>query len=177
MPHRRRALRSSISTRRQIRAAAFSLPTIPLIYAAFNVAPIGAPRPNITELLLNDPDNLLITMGLEMPENLAGKMVIEAGGANVYAISDSGFIILPVGVINQSPLAVPQARSVLLTNDICGVFKAAAGRCYAGQRGQRQVHRVTSQPRPLPPPSPSHPAGPGSPRKLSRHPPIRQQLR
>jgi uncharacterized protein (TIGR03437 family) len=93
------------------------------IYAAFNTAPLLAARPNITELMVNDPDNLLITMGLQMPENLAGKMVIESTGANVYAISDSGFIILPVSTIAQSPLAVPQNLSVLLTNDLCGVFK------------------------------------------------------
>jgi uncharacterized protein (TIGR03437 family) len=96
------------------------------IYAAFNTAPLLAARPNITEFLVNDPDNLLITLGLQLPENLAGKMVIESTGANVYAISDSGFIILPVSTINQSPIAVPQSLSVLLTNDICSVFKGAA---------------------------------------------------
>jgi uncharacterized protein (TIGR03437 family) len=95
------------------------------IYAAFNTAPLLAARPNITEFLVNDPDNLLITLGLQLPENLAGKMVIESTGANVYAISDSGFIILPVSTINQSPIAVPQSLSVLLTNDICSVFKGA----------------------------------------------------
>jgi hypothetical protein len=60
-----------------------------------------------------------------MPENLQGKMVIDAAGANVYAISQSGFIILPVSTISQSPLAVPGAVSVLLTNDPCGTFKGA----------------------------------------------------
>ena len=96
-----------------------------VIYSAFNVAPLGATRPNVTELLLNDPDNLLIAMGLQMPENLAGKMVIDGAGANIYAISDSGLMILPVSTIAQSPLAVPQTRSVLLTNDVCGLFKGA----------------------------------------------------
>ena len=93
------------------------------IYAAFNFAPIGAAKPSITELLVNDPENLLITLGLQMPENLQGKMVIDSAGANVYAISESGFMILPVSTITQSPLAVPSAMSVLLTNDPCGAFK------------------------------------------------------
>jgi uncharacterized protein (TIGR03437 family) len=97
-----------------------------VLYSAFNVAPIGAARPSITELLVNDPDNLLINLGIEMPENLAGKMVIDSAGANVYAISDSGFTILPVGTIAQSPLAQPSAQSVLLVNDPCGVLKATA---------------------------------------------------
>ena len=95
------------------------------LYGAFNIAPIAAPKPTITELLVNDPTNLLITLGLEMPENLAGKMVIDAAGANIYGISDSGFMILPVGTIAQSPLAVPATQSVLLTNDTCGVLKSA----------------------------------------------------
>jgi len=33
--------------------------------------------------LLNDPDNLLITLGLQLPENLAGKMVISPDGQTV----------------------------------------------------------------------------------------------
>ncbi len=93
-----------------------------VLYAAFNIAPVGSTRANTTELLLNDPDNLLISMGIQMPENLAGKMVIDAAGANIYAISDSGFITLPVGTINQQPLAIPQSRSVLLTKDTCNIF-------------------------------------------------------
>ena len=96
------------------------------LYAAFNTAPLLSTNPNVREFMVNDPDNLLITMGLQLPENLAGKMVIDGAGANVYAISDSGFIILPVGAISQSPLAVPQSSSVLLINDICGVFKGSS---------------------------------------------------
>lgn len=97
-----------------------------VLYAAFNTSPLLATNPNVKELLINDPDNLLIQMGLQLPENLAGKMVIESSGANVYAISDSGFIVLPVSAINQQPIAVPQSNSVLLTNDICGVFKGTS---------------------------------------------------
>ena len=94
-----------------------------LIYGAFNIAPVGAARPSITELLVNDPDNLLINLGIQMPENLAGKMVINAAGTVVYGLSDSGILILPVGNIAQSPLAQPSAQSILLSNDVCGAFK------------------------------------------------------
>jgi len=127
------------------------------LYAAFNTAPLLATRANVTELLVNDPDNLLITLGLQLPENLAGKMVIEASGANVYAISDSGFIILPVGAITQSPLANPQSLSVLLTNDICGVFKGttATDLFDNGGRGRFTVS-LTAAPN-------NGPIGPGQP--------------
>ena len=96
-----------------------------VLYGAFNIAPVNAAKPTVTELLVNDPANLLINMGLEMPENLDGKMVIDSAGANVYAISDSGFTILPVSAIAQSPLAVPQSQTLLLTHDTCGVLNGA----------------------------------------------------
>ncbi len=72
-----------------------------VLYAAFNVNPVTSPASaaNVTELLLNDPANLRILAGLVMPENLAGKIVGTAAGDMLYGISDSGFIILPVGSI------------------------------------------------------------------------------
>jgi hypothetical protein len=51
----------------------------------------------VTQLLYNDPVNLLISLGLQMPESLVGKMVIDSAGANIYALSSSGFTVLPVG--------------------------------------------------------------------------------
>ena len=92
------------------------------LYAAFNMAPSGAARPNVTQLLYNDPADLLITLGLQLPENLVGKMVIDSTGANIYALSDSGFTILPVGSTSNSPLAQPASRVVLLVNDACQVY-------------------------------------------------------
>lgn len=94
-----------------------------VLYAAFNIAPVGAARANITQLMLNDPDNLLINVGITMPENLAGKMIIDAAGANIYALSDSGVMLLPVSTITSLPIALPQSRSVLLTNDTCQVLR------------------------------------------------------
>lgn len=93
-----------------------------LLYAAFNMAVSGAAHPNVTQLLYNDPSNLLISLGLQMPENLVGKMVIDSAGTNIYALSDSGFIVLPVGSAANSPIAQPQSRSVLLLNDVCGLY-------------------------------------------------------
>ncbi|MGH9657724.1 MAG: YncE family protein, partial [Bryobacteraceae bacterium] len=65
------------------------------LYSAFNIAPVQNPaaRPNVSRLLLNDPDNLLIQLGLQLSENLAGKMVISSDGSTVFALSESGFLI------------------------------------------------------------------------------------
>lgn len=91
------------------------------IYAAFNIAPITNPpaRPNITQLLINDPDNLLVRDGLQLPENLAGKMVISPDGDTIYALSESGFTIVPLNEVVRNPVLQPSAASVLVANDQC----------------------------------------------------------
>jgi uncharacterized protein (TIGR03437 family) len=133
-----------------------------VLYGAFNVNPVGASKASITELLVNDPTNLLITLGLEMPENLAGKMVIDTPGANVYAISDSGFMILPVSTIAQSPLAVPSAQSVLLTNDVCGAFRATTGSDAMNNQGKGKF-TVSVAPYTAPATTAASPTAPGFP--------------
>ncbi len=96
------------------------------IYSAFNIAPIQNPaaRANVSRLLVNDSDNLLINQGYQLPENIAGKMIISADGRTIYALSESGFVIIPVGQADQSPIAAPRSLANLLVNDQCGVFGA-----------------------------------------------------
>ncbi len=92
-----------------------------VLYSAFNFAPLQNPpaRANISQMLLNDPENLLTSTGLKMPENLSGNMVISSDGANIYALSETGFIMLPVGRIKESPLAMPDTMAALLVSDQC----------------------------------------------------------
>ncbi len=91
------------------------------IYAAFNIAPIQSPaaRANVTHLLVNDPDNLFINTALQLPENLAGKMVITNDGGTLYALSESGFTIIPLNTVNQSTLLRPSVQTLLLASDQC----------------------------------------------------------
>src|SRR5262249_28561958 len=94
-----------------------------VLYSAFNIAPTQNPpaRANVSRLLLNDPDNLLINLGIQLPENLTGKMVITSNGATVYALSESGFLVLPMGTLSANPIAIPDSPVVMLANDQCGV--------------------------------------------------------
>jgi uncharacterized protein (TIGR03437 family) len=107
--------------------------------------------------MVNDSDNLLINLGIQMPENLAGKMVIDSAGANVYGLSDSGLIVLPVGTIPQAPLATPHTQSLLLSSDICGVFNAATAGDAIDNAGKGKV-TITATPIVIP-----GPGGPGIP--------------
>jgi YVTN family beta-propeller protein len=71
--------------------------------------------------MFNDPDNMLINLALQTQENLAGKMVITSDSKTVYAISQSGFLILPVSTVYSNPIAAADTNVVLLENDQCGV--------------------------------------------------------
>lgn len=95
-----------------------------VLYTAFNTAPVQNPpaRANVSQMMLNDPDNLLIRLGLQMPENLTGKMAISSDGATIYALSESGFLTIPVGAASQSPIALPERSVSMLVNDQCGAF-------------------------------------------------------
>ncbi len=94
-----------------------------VLYAAFNIAPFQNPpaRANISQLYFDDPDNMFIRSALQLPENVAGKMLITSDGATIYALSESGFLILPIAQVAQNPIASPDSRVLLLANDQCGV--------------------------------------------------------
>ena len=118
-----------------------------VIYAAFNTSPQSNPptSPRVSEFMLNDPDNLLIRMALQLPENLAGKMVISSDGANIYALSDSGFTILPISTAFQNPIAMPDSSVLMLSNDQCGVFSSQGAARVTVQNAGRGRMTATAQ--------------------------------
>ncbi len=91
------------------------------LYSAFNVAPFALPqpRPNSALLLLSNPRNLGIQLGLRLPENILGKMVATSDGQTVYAISESGVLMLPVGRVFDHPIVMPETTAVLLSANAC----------------------------------------------------------
>jgi len=112
------------------------------VYSAFNIAPIQNPaaRANVTQLLMSDSDNLLIQDGLQLPENLAGKMVMSNDGGTVYALSESGFMIVPLSDVPRNPLLQPSSGVVLLASDQCNSAPAdSRGRVDVVNRSTVQV--------------------------------------
>ena len=75
-------------------------------------------------MTVNTPDTMLIQLGIKLPENLGGKMAITSDGATAYAISQSGFMVLPIGTLRNQPLAMPDSNVALLASDQCGVTAA-----------------------------------------------------
>src|SRR5215472_3248588 len=96
------------------------------LLAAYNIAPVLNPaaKTNAAQMLVNTPDTLLIQLGIMLPENLGGKMAITSDGATAYAISQSGFIVLPIGTLRNQPIAAPDSNVALLASDQCGVTSA-----------------------------------------------------
>src|SRR5215472_4079655 len=93
------------------------------LLAAYNIAPVLNPaaKTNAAQMLVNTPDTLLIQLGIMLPENLGGKMAITSDSATAYAISQSGFIVLPIGTLRNQPIAAPDSNVALLASDQCGV--------------------------------------------------------
>lgn len=102
--------------------AAF-LPDGSQLLAGYNIVPqmVPALRSNAAQLTINAPDTLLIQLGIVLPENLGGKMAITSDAANAFAISQSGFMVLPLSTLQRQPIAVPDAKVALLATDQCGV--------------------------------------------------------
>src|ERR1035441_2388783 len=51
-------------------------------------------------------------------------MVSTSDGATAYAISQSGFIVLPIGTMKNQPLGMPDSTVALLASDQWGVTAA-----------------------------------------------------
>ena len=54
-----------------------------------------------------------------MPENLAGRSVLDAAGQMMYSISDSGVIVLPVGLLDRSPRLAASQEDVVFRGGFC----------------------------------------------------------
>ena len=78
--------------------------------------PTPAPAtPPVLEIV--DADNLTLRQTLQLPENLAGRAVLNAAGSIMYSISDSGVLVLPVGQLqNQHRVQASQADLVFRGN-------------------------------------------------------------
>jgi len=77
-------------------------------------APTGPPV-----LLITDADNLTIRERLNLPEHLGGKALLNSDGSVMYAVSDSGVTILPVGALAQAPRVVAKQEDLVFRGNFC----------------------------------------------------------
>ncbi len=97
------------------------------LYSAFNyTATLATQRPTSNILFIGNPTNLGVRLGIRMPESVLGKMVITADGSQIFALSESGFVTLPIGNLFDYPILDPESTQVFLATDPCnkGIAKA-----------------------------------------------------
>jgi uncharacterized protein (TIGR03437 family) len=72
-------------------------------------------------LSIMDVDNLTVRDKVYLPEDLVGRAVLDSAGNNMYAISDSGVTVLPVGSLNHYPRLAASVEDVLVQTNFCNV--------------------------------------------------------
>ena len=54
-------------------------------------------------LQILDDENLAVLDRIQLPENLAGKSLLSSDSTTMYSISDSGVMVLPMGLLDSVP--------------------------------------------------------------------------
>jgi uncharacterized protein (TIGR03437 family) len=70
-------------------------------------------------LTVRDTDNLTIRERLQLPEHLAGRAVLSSDRNTMYASSDSGVLILPVGNLNATPRLSASVEDLVFRGNFC----------------------------------------------------------
>ncbi len=121
------ATTSTFATNFNVGGSVFS-PDGKTLYSAFNTAVLTspAPTPQAATLLISNPNNLGIQLGINLPESIIGKMVITANGNDAWGLSLSGVTHLPLSTLYTYPILMPSTTSVFLTQNDCQLGVAQA---------------------------------------------------
>lgn len=71
------------------------------------------------QLQVVDADNLRVRERLRLKENLSGKGVLSSDGATMYALSESGLTILPVGSLENQARVVASQEDIVFRGSGC----------------------------------------------------------
>lgn len=94
-----------------------SQPSGPPYYPSSLAAGAVAPKP--PTLAVMDADNLTVRAKLYLPENLVGRALVDSANNFMYAISDSGITVLPVGSLNRFPQLTASTEDILVQSSFC----------------------------------------------------------
>ena len=73
----------------------------------------------VPNLSILDAENLLIKESFSTPENITGRMALSAASDMLYAVSDSGVMVFPVGRLNQQHRLAASVRDVVARGTFC----------------------------------------------------------
>jgi DNA-binding beta-propeller fold protein YncE len=66
-----------------------------------------------------DADNLTVRDKIQIAENMVGRALLNKGGTTMYAISDSGVMVLPVGSLSRARRLTVSTEDMLLQTNFC----------------------------------------------------------
>ncbi|HEU0122324.1 MAG TPA: hypothetical protein VFQ91_17470 [Bryobacteraceae bacterium] len=114
----------TFNVQRNLGGSAYA-PDTKTLYSAFNTSATTA-RPVANVLYVGGQNNLSVRLGLRLRESILGAMAITKSGEEIFAISESGLLYLPVGSIYDYPILQPDTTQVFLAVDPCnkGIAKA-----------------------------------------------------
>lgn len=96
-------------------------------------------------LQLVDAENLAVLDRLNLPENLAGRSVMSADGETVYAVSESGVVILQVGRLSAQPRVAAGSEDVVFRGNFCDRKVSSAQVTILDPGGNRTPFQLVSR--------------------------------
>lgn len=85
-----------------------------LVYAEMPATAKAAP---VLQIL--DVENFAVLDRLQLPENLGGKSILSSDNNTLYAVSDSGVLVMPVGSLSQLQRLAPAQPDVIFRGSSC----------------------------------------------------------
>ncbi|MBV6432509.1 MAG: hypothetical protein IANPNBLG_02651 [Bryobacteraceae bacterium] len=92
------------------------------LYAQFSTATPNsssqqAAAPPVLQVL--DADNLAVLDQFNLPENFAGKSIINSDSSMLFGISDSGILMIPIGNLDNMPRVAATREDVVFRGNFC----------------------------------------------------------
>ncbi|HTA44438.1 MAG TPA: hypothetical protein VK789_18440 [Bryobacteraceae bacterium] len=81
--------------------------------------PGSAGGSQMPSLLIMDADNLTVRDRITMPEDMTGHALLNSAGTMLYAISESGVMILPVGSLNNYHRLLSSQEDIFVATNFC----------------------------------------------------------
>jgi uncharacterized protein (TIGR03437 family) len=101
-------------------------------------------QPKVLQVL--DADNLTVRERLQLPENMSGKAILSSDGEMMYALSESGVMLLPVGQLHRQRKVVASVPDLVFRGNFCDRRIATQQFVISDSSGQTTDFRLTNIP-------------------------------